>query len=134
MPAITGELREATLQAERILLGAILINSADGSMEAINYCRSRLLPDDFLDFQYRDPLNTHARIYQAMLHCHNPHQVTTAQTLNELNILRKGDIAYLSECIIECPCSLAYDEFCEAVKQYAIQRQGKVKTKGVEIL
>jgi replicative DNA helicase len=131
---ITGELREAVLQAERALLGCILIYSSDGAMEAIDHCRTQLTPDDFIDFKYPDPDNIHSRIYQAMLKCSAPHQLQTAIKMSELNLLRNKDISYLLYCVESAPCGLAYDDYCQIVKQYSMQRLGIRKPKVIGIL
>jgi replicative DNA helicase len=137
MAVVTGELRLATLQAEKELLGAILIQSAyRDNNEAIDYCRKLLLPGDFLDSQYKDPMNTHARIYQAMLDCRMPpHQIGVAITMSETGTLRDHDIATLIGMIAENECSLDYEHYADAVKQYAEQRNGikRIYAKVVEI-
>lgn len=132
---ITGELRVGTIDAERALLGCILIYSSDGATEAIDHCRQHLTPDDFLDNQYKDPHNIHSRIYQAMLQCSAPHQLQVAQKLSELKLLRTKDISYLSYCIETAPCGLAYDDYCQVVKQYSLERNGepKLKVRGVTL-
>lgn len=130
---VTGELREAVLQAERVLLGCILIYSSDGATEAIDHCRKHLFPEDFIDAQYRDPNNIHSRIYQAMLKCQSPHQLSTAQMMNELKLLRAKDISYLSYCIETAPCGLAYDDYCQVVKRYSLARQGIKQPKVIGI-
>ena len=54
----TYDQRTNTLFAEKQLLGAILIDSTFGN-EAIDYCRLKLTPGDFLDSGYKDPDNQH---------------------------------------------------------------------------
>lgn len=135
MVAITGELREATLMAESQLLGAIMIQSAyKDNSEAINYCRALLKPDDFLDHQYKDPMNLHSRIFHAMLACDMPcHQIGVAIRMSELDILRTHDIAELIGMIADNECSLDYEHYAQAVKRFSEQRGGIKRAKVVEI-
>jgi hypothetical protein len=87
------------------------------------YCKTVLSPEDFLDHQYPDPMNTHSRIFTAMLQCPIAHEVYIAQKLDALKLLRKGDIGHLFQCTSE-NVHFVYDEYADIVKEYANKRLG----------
>jgi replicative DNA helicase len=119
-----GELRDATLQAEKTLIGTILVFSADSCTDAIDYCKKILKPSDFYDYQETAPDNIHYRIYRAMLQCVAPQKINVAQKMNDLGILFPIDVAYLTECqsII---FDLDYESHSITVLRYSLQRQLK---------
>jgi hypothetical protein len=119
-----GELRDATLQAERALIGSVLVYSSDNCSDAINYCRNVVKPTDFLDFNYDPPDNRNFRIYTAMLLCDAPQQINTAQKMSGLNLLCPQDISYMSRCIGELADD-DYETYAKVVAQYSLQRQIK---------
>jgi len=122
----------ATREAERCLLGAILIQHALsttylGLPSAIESVRNIINPDDIYDQQNR-------RILTAMFNCQKPHQINVAQELHRTDKLQRGDCTHMSHCIIECPCSLDYDSYAQAVKNYSNMRKGiELKKKPVII-
>jgi len=114
-------LTEAILNAEEALLGAILIDSAGGDDTAIKTVARIVSTNDF----YGGSNSHHGRIYHAMIRSTQPpHQIVTAQTMQKLNTLQKGDCSYLRELVSKCPCSLDYESYARAVKEYSLQRQG----------
>jgi len=117
-----GELRDATMQAERALIGSIMVYSCHSCPDAINRSRQLVKPTDFLDFNYDAPENINFRIYTAMLQCVAPQQINTAQKMFDLKLLYKDDISYLSRCISELADD-DYEAYAEVVRQYSMQRQ-----------
>ena len=124
------EITQATIQAEEILLGAILIDSSgDGSTKAIKDVAAILKPEDFRGCIPTDKLEHwvwRARFFYAMTQCElPPHPVNLANKLAEMGLLQKHDISLMSHCVSCVPCSLDYPHYAKAVKDYSIQRQIK---------
>lgn len=116
------EVFEATRQAEMALLGTILIESAGRARpELMREIAATVRSDDFLDYHRYD--NQHSRIFSAMLSCSYPDQIGVAQEMDRQGTLRTGDIAYMSLCIAETPCSLDYLHYARAVANYSLRRQ-----------
>jgi len=78
-------------------------------------------PGDFLDHHRHD--NQHSRIFLAMLSCSHPDQIGAAQEMDRQGTLRAGDIAHMSLCIAETPCSLDYLHYARAVANYSLRRK-----------
>jgi len=113
------EVREATREAEAALLGAILIDSSDGSIDAISHARARLSPKDFIT-------ERHQIIYQAMLNCtESPDIIVVTQQLAKIKHLDQHMIAFLNELIALCPTHLHYKAYTDIVKEYSEGRQGR---------
>lgn len=106
----------ARREAERALLGALLIEGTQLDYEPAKEVSAIVIPSDFLDSKFHE--GQHTRIFTAMLQCPHPHQIAVAQELNRTGQLRKGDIAYFLELVSECPCSLDYLEFAKIVAEY----------------
>jgi replicative DNA helicase len=113
----TTELFQSVRLAEQSLLGAILIDSSDGSTEVIDYCSHRIKPEYFLDYNFYDSKNT--RIYIAMLECKSPNQIAVAQKLKETKKLWGGDCVYLRELVADCPTIYIYQDCVETILDYA---------------
>lgn len=109
--------KEATLQSEDALLGAILIDSAfSHNRKAISEVATILTPKDFFEVRC-------GRIYEAMLKCQGvPHQIHVGKQLVDSSKAEPGDISFMSYCIEGCPCSLDYMEYAEAIVSYARNR------------
>lgn len=111
------ELHAATIEAEESLLGAILVESSDGSRQAIEKISTILKPEYFY-------IEKHRAIYEAMLSCPlPPHQVNIPRQMLTMNTLEDGITKYLSYLISRVPCSLDYMDYTLAVKSYGEQRQ-----------
>ena len=124
------EITEATVQAEEVLLGAILIDSAgDGTNEAIQKVKAIIEPADFRGCIPTDTPERwvwRARLFYAMTQCTlPPHVVNLANKLTELDLLQEHDVQLMAHCISQVPCSLDYPHYAKAVKDYSIQRQVK---------
>jgi len=124
-----SEETEATIQAEESLLGAILIESAyAGNRDAINRARDIISPGNFYGYLPGKAINQQsqrARIFYAMVQSESPpHQVETARTLNQLGLLQTGDVALLCHLVSVCPCSLDFEDYAKAVKDYSLCRGG----------
>jgi hypothetical protein len=122
------EISEATSQAESVLLGAILIESAgDGSNEAIRKISTVIKPSDFRGCNPTDKPEHwvwRARFFYAMTKCTlPPHSVNLANKLAELELLQRHDVSLMAHCIWQVPCSLDYMHYAKAVKDYSIRRQ-----------
>lgn len=125
------EKKEIVILAEKSLIGTILLYSAGNHSEAIDCVRGIVAPDDFHDFFFKFPHNTHARIYQAMLLCPYPDQLRVAESMNRtrtlasdvINGVTHSDIAYMSELIGECPCAMDYEFYARAVHEYGLKRK-----------
>jgi len=87
--------------AERELLGSLLVGGADGDIEPLKAARVLVNDTDFLDHSFHD--NIHTRIYKAMLETGRTDQLTVAEKLNDMNLLRLKDITYMSVLISESP-------------------------------
>lgn len=121
MPQITPELIIATREAERALLGCLLVAGAI-EQYPMKQVRDIVSFDDFLDSKFYD--NKHSRIYKAMLAFDNPNQVNVALEMNRQNILRSGDCGYLRNLVADCVSSLDFMSFAKCVKGYSAQRNG----------
>ena len=119
--SVIPEVLTATREAERGLLGAILIQ-ASYTENVIGEVKSLVSPDDFLDAKQFD--NKHSRIFKAMCECQQPHQINVAQQMNRQGTLKPGDCAYLSYLVSNCPCSLDYLSYAQAIREYADLRNG----------
>lgn len=112
----------AAREVEASLLGAILIEATRPGSTVTEETRTIVSPDDFLDFRFHD--NQHARIYAAMLACKNPpNQIVVAKEMDNEGTLRKGDCVYLCRLVADCPCSLDYISYAQAVAEYSLKRQ-----------
>jgi len=101
---------QARIDAEAVLLAAILIDGSDGGHLVIDYCRTRL--------QSANLLKEHQYIYQAMLRAQNPDHVTVALELKRMGKLEAGILAYLAHIITLCPSYLLYKQYIDVVKSY----------------
>jgi replicative DNA helicase len=114
------EISEVGIKAEEFLLGAILIQSSDGSKEVINEVRRIVRPDYFSDFGRYQP--TRSRIFTAMLNCPEaPHIVNVAKQLIETHKIQPGDTCYLEKLIAGDFNSFEYLSSALAVKECAMQ-------------
>jgi len=87
----------------------------------------RIVSDfDFLDAHFHD--NKHSRIFQGICQCQRPHWINVSEAMNNTQILRPGDIAYMSHCISRVPCSLDYIDYAKAVSAYSLKRQIRFHT------
>ncbi len=107
----------ARREAERALLGAILIQSACHDGNAITEVKKILASTDFMDSTSYQ--GQHARIYEAMTHLEYPHEVNVAEELNNTGKLVTGDCGYLTQLVADCPCSVAYKDFVETILRYS---------------
>ena len=115
-----SELIQVVKLAEKSLLGAILIDSSNGSTMIVDYAKFRIKPDYFLDSKLWD--NRNSRIYKAMLECKSPNQIAVAKKLNEMKMLKSGDCAYLRELVADCPTIYVYQDCIKVILESAIQR------------
>jgi len=106
----------AIREAEMALLGSILIYP-----DVIGEVRQAIHPQDFADHRFRD--NLHTRIYEAMLSCQHPDQITVAREMNRRGTLRRGDCTYLCRLVAEVPCPLDYMYYAQAVAEYSLKRK-----------
>jgi len=112
------EIKQAMIDTEDSLIGAILIESARGTNEAITKVSKILKPDHF--YSIRDK-----RIYQAMIIFPGaPHIINTALEMNNQNTLQPKDCAHLSYTISITPCSLDYMDYANAIIAYHNSRNG----------
>ena len=108
-----------TRNAEAALLAAILLEP-----ECITKVKSQI---DLADIYTSGvPLySIHYRIYNAMVQCEHPDQITVAQKLQELGTLQPHDCAYLCHLVAEYPVSyLDYEQFIKQVRENADRRNG----------
>jgi len=113
-----AEIIKATYEAEDSLIGAILVESTDGTRDAINKVAPILSSADFYNDMNR-------RIYEAMLKCPEPpHQINVARQMVIDGSLVDGAVSYLCHCVSEAPCSLDYMDYALSVKAYSEMRQG----------
>jgi replicative DNA helicase len=116
----------ANYQAEEFVLGAILIQSSDGSRETINEIRYLLKPEYFTDFSRYNPL--HSRIYEAMLNCEGaPHIINVMRQLSKMGNLKTGDINILEHCLSLNFNSFEYLSFANAIREYAFKLKPELK-------
>lgn len=107
-----SEKLNAVLFTELNLIADILISSAFDDGLPIEQVREIVKPEDFTDLDY-------SRIYQAMLLCESPPQVTnTMRSLYDNKLLRDGDLQRLELAIAHCECSLDYLYNAKNVKHY----------------
>jgi len=118
------EIYEARREAERALLGAILIEAACYH-QAISEVKKILSLADFLDAPFHK--GQHARIFEAMTHLEYPHQVSVAEKLNDMGKLQTGDCAYLCGLVADCPCSLDYMDYAQTVLNYSTKKKPQYK-------
>jgi len=117
MPAT--EYLTATIDAEDFLIGALLVESAGSTREAINKVSSIIKPETF-------HVERNRRIYDAMLTCQlPPHQINVAKEMHSRGILENGDCSHLCFTVSLVPCSLDYIDYALAVKYYWQKRTGK---------
>lgn len=111
-----SELYNATVEAERALLGAILTISE--TRKPISEVAAIISRVDFLEQENKD-------IFEAMLSTNSPpNQVTVAQ---EVLRITNGKHAYIAEmCLMvaNCPCPLDYLHYAKTVRDYADARNG----------
>ena len=117
---------EATQEAERQLLGSILIMP-----ELINSAKNVVGPSDFHDSNFHN--NLHARIFRAMTECKHPDEVSVAKHMNETGTLRRGDSAYLVQLIIDLVTPYDWEIQAGAVADYSRNRRIKYYTKKGDI-
>ena len=110
------EVITARKEAERALLGALLIEGSCPTSTPMAEVAPIVCPTDFLDAQFHE--GQHTRIFTAMLQCVHPHQIAVAQELNRTEQLQWGDCVYLSELVAEA-ISLEYVEFARIVAGYS---------------
>jgi len=125
----SGEVLQATNDAEDCLIGALLIESTRGDRYAITKVASFLEPSHFRQESCQ-------RIYASMVSCSSPpHQINVAQEMVLKGSLVAGDCAYMSLAISGVPCSLDYLDYAKSVLQFSQNRKGirPVKIKGAII-
>ena len=110
----------AAREAERALLGALLISGANGDQTPITEVQKVVEPSDFLDHSFADDL--HSRIFQAMMAAGKSDQITVAHQLNAQDKLQKGDCSYLSGLVALAP-AIEWEEYAVVVHTYAEQRR-----------
>lgn len=119
----------ATEDAEQILLGAILIDATGGNRDVIVNIATILQPQDFRGCSVNDkPLywSINPRIYYAMLQTPDPPNIITVSLqLVKLNLFNLKYPAYMAECEYKCPCSLDWEYYAKAVKEYSLRRQAR---------
>ena len=111
---------QAAREAERALLGGLLIARADGSQAAIIEVQKIAVPSDFLDHEFPDDL--HARIFQAMIAAGKSDQISVAHQLNADGKLQKGDCTYLVELVAAC-VGVECEDYAHTIHEYAEQRR-----------
>jgi hypothetical protein len=123
------EVTQATEEAEDSLIGAILVQSSAGQMEAIRDVKQFLEPWDFRGCLPNDKPERwvwRGRIYYAMtLLDIPPNEINVALKMEQLGILQDKDCSLLCHCVWLCPCSLDYLYYAKAVKEYSMKRQAK---------
>ena len=110
----------AARDAERALLGALLIGGANGGQTPITEVQKVVKPSDFLDHGFPDDL--HTRIFQAMIAAGKSDQITVAQQLNTQERLQQGDCSYLLDLVAQAP-AIEWKEYATVVHTYAEQRR-----------
>jgi replicative DNA helicase len=130
MPNDNVTVSEQDWEAEEVLIGSILIQSAGSkSREAINQVSNILKPEDFKGCVTKEPPSRWPRnaiIFHAMTKCElPPHCINVTQTMIDLGILFKAAPAYLYHCESTVPCSLDYLDYAKAVKANSTRRQVK---------
>ena len=126
-----GNINEAvaTEDAEQVLIGAILIDAAGGNRDTINQIATILQPWNFQGCSKNDkPLywSVNPRIYYAMLQTSDPPNIISVSLqLVKLNLFDLKYPAYMAECQYKCPCSLDWEYYAKAVKEYSLQRQAR---------
>ncbi len=111
---------EAQQQAERALLGALLIEGSRRDNTAISEVKQKLPLACFSDAQFYNGI--HARIFEAMTHCEFPHQIAVAEEMTRTGKLQKGDCDYLVGLVAECPCSLDYMDYAQTILKYSFSK------------
>lgn len=106
----------ASIDSERAVLGSLLLNR-----EAILAIADTLKPEHFY-------MERHARIYAAMLVCHQNHIPTDTRTVSEELRRREqldliGGVAYLSDLTDSVPTSYHVSYYTDAVLKTAIRRR-----------
>jgi replicative DNA helicase len=114
----------ATLEAEEILIGSILLE-ASAARNAIPGIKRVFGPEMLSGYGYKG-MNL-KRFYSAMLNCVLPDSVSVANELARTNTLLDGDCSYLYHIQLEVPCSLEYIHYAEIVRDYYLKRQGKTE-------
>lgn len=128
---VTQATLQARRQAERALLGAILLEASVSDSPCIREVRQLLKVEDFLDSRLSD--NLHARIFKAMTTTKKPpNEIVIAEEMYKEETLRVGDCAYLCSLIAECPSSLDWPYYAEAVLNYA-GRHAKTQYRGLRV-
>ncbi|HEY4711435.1 MAG TPA: DnaB-like helicase N-terminal domain-containing protein [Dehalococcoidia bacterium] len=128
---VTQATLEARRQAERALLGAILLEGSVIDSPCIQEVRPLLKVEDFLDSRFSD--NLHARIFKAIKTTKDrPNEIGVAEEMNKEGTLRTGDCAYLCSLIADCPSSLDWPYYVKAVLSYA-GRQVKTQYRGLRV-
>jgi replicative DNA helicase len=125
----------ATIEAEEVLLGAILLEASAGRNVTGELS---LFPEVFSDYVHN---GIRARMYSTMLRCELPDTLSVANELARANTINAGDCAFLYRVQSLVPCSLDYTHYAEIVRDYALKRDGKYergnprqgKTGGVEL-
>ena len=112
---------QAAKEAERALLGALLVAGSSGDPAPITESQKVVKPSDFLDHGFPDDL--HTRVFQAMIAAGKSDQVTVAQQLNTQDRLQKGDCSYLLDLVANC-VGIECEQYAQAVHSYAEQRSG----------
>lgn len=116
--------KEATREAEEDLLASLLIEGSVYNSTAINEVGKFVNSNDFLDHG-KQGAGRRSRIYEAIMSSPHADQVTVAQTMHERGTLMQGDIGYMSKIISECPTSIDYLWYAQAVVNYSVERQIK---------
>lgn len=113
---------QAAREAERALLGALLVAGAGGEETPIAEVQKVIKSNDFLDHGFPDDL--HTRIFQAMVAAGKSDQISVAHQLNTQDRLQKGDCSYLLELVAIAP-GVEWEHYAEVVHSYAEQHRGE---------
>lgn len=104
---------EVTLEAERQLLGSIII--APFVMDGI---RGIIEPYDFIGGKN----SQHGRIYAAMVQCENPDIASTSYKMVETDYIDDDDIFEMRECYAGCFSHIDWEYYRDAVLKYSVTR------------
>jgi len=126
---VIDESFQAAREAERALLGALLVAGASGEETPIAEVQKIVKPADFLDHGFHD--DSHSRIFQAMVDAGKSDQISVAHQLNAQDRLQKGDCTYLLELVSIAP-GPECQHYAQVVHSYAEQRRGEGQEEAVE--
>jgi putative DNA primase/helicase len=121
---VIDESFQAAREAERALLGALLVAGASGEETPIAEVQKVVKPNDFLDHGFPD--NLHSRIFQAMVAADKSDQISVAHQLNAQGRLQKGDCSYLLDLLSEV-AGIEWEQYARSVHDYAENRRNGAK-------